>query len=295
MAKRIEFSKEERAEICQLFQNGLNRTSIAKKFNHTVRVINRILEEEGIDFEIKKFSKERTMTQRKYKINDNYFSISNQTSDSCYILGLLASDGCVASKQNQVYIELQRCDRELLEKINVKISNERPIKDYINHSKNYENSKLYFFSSQIKEDLSQYNIVPNKTHQNEDFLENVQEQYIFDFIRGFFDGDGSIKWTNGSITWQIDSSSLKTLEHIQSFLEQYNIFTKVVEHTEETPTRNRNIPLYRIYCYNKENCSKLYSFLYKENTETLYLERKYQHFSELLLKYKTHETLNLNR
>lgn len=231
--------------------------------------------------------------KREYTINDDYFNLNNQSSNSAYILGMLASDGCVATNQNQIYIELQREDKEILEKINAELKNSRPVKDYLNNSKNFLNSKLYFFSKQIKQDLSQYNIIPNKTKFNNDFMENIQPEFYLDYIRGYFDGDGCIKWTNGSITWQIDSTSLATLTHMQEVLKQYSIITKITEKNDKSVV---NLKVYRIYCYGKENCNKLYQLLYKNNPSSvsLKMQRKYKHFTELLLKYNSHEASHLN-
>lgn len=284
MAKRREFTNEEIKDIINLYKQKIPRKHIAMKYKCTDKVIVRILEENNI--EIKKFQSHITTKNRKYNINDYYFSLENQKSNSAYILGVLASDGCVASSQNQIYIELQREDRELLEKINIELENERPVKDYLNNSKFYENSKLYFFSKQIKDDLALYNIIPNKTAYDNDFLQNIKEEYEIDFIRGLFDGDGCIKWVNGSISWQIDSTSSKTLYHIQNILKKYEIETEVVEKKDKSIVNKK---VYRIYCYNYQKCSKLYSLFYqKENI--LYMKRKQKHFLELLLKYKTHET-----
>lgn len=287
MAKRRDFSKEEILDICDSYKKTLARKPLSEKYNCNDKVILRILLENQVEI---RHRATRPNDNRRYKINDDYFNINYQSHNSAYILGLLASDGCVASSQNQIYIELQKVDRELLEKINIELKNERPIKDYFNRSKNYYNSKLYFFSKTIKGNLRLYNIVPNKTHYNNDFLQNIEECFYSDFIRGYFDGDGSIKWTNGSIQWQIDSTSLKTLQHIQDILKTADITTKIVTHNE----RGRKTPLYRIYCYGYDNNLKIFKLFYQDSPSvSLRMKRKQKHFTELLLRYKSHETSNL--
>lgn len=287
MAKRKNFSETEIKDICALYLQNTPRAHIAKKYGCTDKVIVRVLEQANI--EIKRLNSVAQTKNRKFNINDDYFNINKQSSNSAYILGVLASDGCVASSQNQVYIELHRHDKELLEKINAELENERPVKDYVNHSKNYENSKIYFFSKQIKQDLSLYNIIPNKTHFNNDFLQNIDTKYQIDFIRGMFDGDGCVKWSNGSIAWQIDSTSNKTLLHIQQILNDYGIETKISKKDDLSIV---NLPVYRIYCYGFEKCYNLYKLFYS-NKNTIYMLRKFTLFKNLLLKYKTHETPNL--
>lgn len=288
MAKRREFTREEILDICKTYQETLVRKPLAKKYQCTDKVILRVLLENGIKI---RHINTRPDDNRKYKVNDNYFNMNNQTANSAYILGILASDGCVASSQNQIYIELKKDDRELLEKINNEIQNERPVKDYFNQSKNYFNSKLYFFSKQIKEDLSKYNIIPNKTkYTTLSFIKNIKDEYKIDYIRGHFDGDGNIKWSKG-ICWQIDSTSLETLLDIQKVLKNYGIETRVVEKKDKSVV---NLKVYRIYFYGKKEALKLYKLFYnKPSTAILRMQRKQQHFAELLLKYSSQESLGL--
>ena len=262
---------------------------IAEKYGCSRKPIIRTLKENNIEIRLIG-DKEYSILRRKYDINDNYFALDKQTSNSAYILGLIASDGCIEQYDNSVYIELQRIDREILEKVNLELKNQRPVQDYINYSKNTENSKIYFYSKQIREDLANYNLMPDKTHKIDlDFTYNIKPEYLIDYIRGHFDGDGSIKWTNGCIQWQIDSTSLNTLKSIQNcLLKQYGIKTTIKVHKE--PRRKMN--LYRIYFYGYENALKLYKLFY-ETGSNLYLKRKQEKYLQLLLKYKTHETSHL--
>lgn len=208
----------------------------------------------------------------KYFVNHNYFK--EQSEDMAYWIGILGSDGSVNRNENQIYIELQRKDRELLEKLNFSIENQRPVKDY-ETGRGYENSKLYFYSSEIKKDLEKYKIIPNKTYDKSyGFPDLLEEQYYKDYIRGLFDGDGSIKRGN-SITWQIDTGSLDIVLKIQAFLAKKGIETQYMI------LKKTNIDIYRIYCYGKEKAQKIYNLLYTTNS-SLYLKRKKDKFEELL-------------
>ena len=287
--KKKYFTNEQINDICNLYKNGWCIEPIAEKYGCSRKPIIRTLKENNIEIRLIG-DKEYSILRRKYDINDNYFALDKQTSNSAYILGLIASDGCIEQYDNSVYIELQRIDREILEKVNLELENQRPVQNYINYSKNTENSKIYFYSKQIREDLANYNLMPDKTHKIDlDFTYNIKPEYLIDYIRGHFDGDGSIKWTNGCIQWQIDSTSLNTLKSIQNcLLKQYGIRTTIKVHKE--PRRKMN--LYRIYFYGYENALKLYKLFY-ETGSNLYLKRKQEKYLQLLLKYKTHETSHL--
>lgn len=282
MAKR-DLPLEIIEDICNSYQNGETRKALSKKYNCSDNLILRVLKENNITI---RTVHDKDGHYRKYSVNDKYFNLNNQTHNSAYILGLLASDGCVHSEKNLIYIELQRADKEVLEEVNKEIKNARPVKDYYNNSKDYENSKLWFYSAEIKQDLAKYFIIPNKTSFDNDFMQNINGQFYIDYIRGHFDGDGSIKWTNGTITWQIDSTSLKTLKHMQQYMKN--------THGIELKIANRNNGLYRIYCYGFDNCLKIFQLFYEyPPSETIRMKRKQQRFAELLMKYKTHETPNL--
>lgn len=209
----------------------------------------------------------------KFFINHDYFK--TQSEDMAYWIGILGSDGSVNREKNQVYIELQRQDRELLEKLNLTIENQRPVRDY-ETARGYKNSKIYFYSAEIKKDLAKYKIVPNKTYSKEyGFPFLLERQYYIDYIRGLFDGDGSIK-QGSSVIWQLDSGSLEIILEIQKFLKnEYNI------ETQYTICPKKNVNIYRLYCYGKEKVFKIYNLFYNTKSN-LFLQRKKQKFEELL-------------
>jgi len=239
-----------------------------QEFGYSAKIVKRLLQENNV------YIRSQSESRQQYHIKENYFN--TETSNMAYILGLLASDGCVASNKNLIYIELQRSDKELLEKVNQELENERPVKDYC-ASNGYENSKIYFYSKQAKEQLAKYKIIPNKTYsENFGFPTNLQKKYWIDYIRGYFDGDGCIKDSNHTPTWEINSVNYEIIETIQKFfLEEFNIQLKI-----QTFINNRKIPMYRVYCYGQENCHKIFDILY--NNTNLFLTRKKEKFKSLL-------------
>ena len=120
------------------------------------------------------------------------------TDDKAYFLGFIAADGCVYTKDNDnihrrfLSIGIQRRDRYILEKLYefMNKTNGRYIYDYTDKN-GFEYSNIQIGGNYLLESLSKYNIIPNKTwsyvpvNLNNDIL-------MFSFLRGFFDGDGSI-------------------------------------------------------------------------------------------------------
>ena len=112
---------------------------------------------------------------------------------------------------------------------NKSINNEREVKDYI-ASSGYENSKIYFYSEEIKKDLASYHLIPNKTY-SPDFIfpDLLKEEFYPDYIRGLFDGDGSIKESNGTPCWQIDSYSKDIINHLYDYFIDKGIKLNIIE------------------------------------------------------------------
>lgn len=257
--------------IIKAYIEGISINQLRKDYNVSSGTIRRALIRNNIH--IRTIQETNTT---KYKINHDFFNINKQTHDSAYILGLIAADGWVSKTDNCVCIELQQSDKQILIDINNVLENERPIKDYTRAS-GFSNSKLYFFSKQIKADLSLYDIIPNKTYFDTNFIKNIKYELYPDFIRGFFDGDGSITSANYGIRWQLDGSSIETFMSIFDYFKINHINAVIQETTDYTCT----IPRYRLYVYSQEKVKKIFNLIYYENN-VLKLNRKYNHFLELL-------------
>lgn len=217
---------------------------------------------------------------RKYTCNDDYFK--TQSANMAYILGMLATDGNVAKKENQVNIQLDSKDEEVLEKIRKEMSISRPLKIYERaDGTGKKMAKLIVFSSTMKKDLAHYSIVPAKTFSlmPPEFL---KPEYYIDYIRGYFDGDGSIYDTiAGSRSISFGGASKSVIAWIRKILaEKYGITcTKV----EENKVLSNGSKFYRITYCNKK-IIQFYKVMYY-NKDILYMKRKKDKFEELLMKY----------
>ena len=270
MGKRIELTREQQDQIIYNYTVlKWSRKRSGAFIPVSDGVVKRILEENNIHV--------KTLYEtniNKFNVKHDYFK--NQTSDMGYWIGILGSDGCVASQSNQIYIELQRQDKELLEKLNLSIQNERPVKDYIT-GKGYENSKIYFYSKEIKKDLSTFHIIPNKTYSDKyDFPELLNKEFYPDYIRGLFDGDGCIKQTEGhSPCWQIDLGKESIALKIIDIFKEQNIKINY------TYMPKKNVTLTRIYSYGKNTLQQIYNYLYFTGSN-LFLKRKKDKIEEIL-------------
>jgi DNA-binding transcriptional regulator WhiA len=276
MVNSIQLSKETIDKI--IYDYTVNNYGLVKtgKLNGTnERVVRKILLENKIH--IRSFSEASKISntkRRKYVINDNYFSSEN--SNMAYLLGFLASDGSIDKNNNRIKIGLSSIDKDFLVDVKNELGYNGSILDYIT-SNGYSVSELSFTSAQIKKDLARYNIVPNKTLTFK-FPKNLRKEYWIDFIRGYFDGDGSVSTAGSSaIRWQICSATQDVLETIINFLyEEYGI--NKVNIISQPRAKH---PLY-YFQYSTNATKQIFNILYKE--DSFKLPRKYIKYKSLIVK-----------
>jgi hypothetical protein len=130
--------------------------------------------------------------KRIYNVNDLFFNELNEK--SAYWLGFIYADGYISKTENCIRITLSVKDEGHLLKFKNDIQSESPITYHMNrYSENYpltKKARVSIFSKQIKEDLSKLGCNPKKS-LNCRFPE-LPQNLIPHFIRGYFDGDGSV-------------------------------------------------------------------------------------------------------
>ena len=114
----------------------------------------------------------------------NKRAFKEHTREASYWAGFLAADGCVDDK-NRVRIYLQYSDHEHLQKFKDFVGSSH----HLNLDKARNRCSFEFTCKPMVEDLLKWNIVPRKsiTYQPPVDLPNLP-----DFLRGLFDGDGTI-------------------------------------------------------------------------------------------------------
>lgn len=271
--KRI-FSQEEKDLIYNIYTNGGTIKDCMAAIHCSQNPLRELLKEMGIYKTQKDTVRALPQNQRKYNVNESFFFI--QSSNLAYLLGFLASDGTVSKDRNEIALGLSAVDREILEKFYNTIGG-RPIDDYIT-ADGFNISRWVFTSQKVKQELSKYSIVPNKTFVLQPPYK-LNKKYWIDFIRGYFDGDGSVNFlvSNKALRWQICSATKEILEWIVNFLyEEYNIPKVSILRQSR-----KNAPLY-YFQYSTNATKQIYKILYTENS--WFLQRKKHKFEEILKK-----------
>lgn len=249
---------------------GYGLIKSGQPFGISSYLVRKLLVKNGI--KIRTFAEASKVSDRNIiSIDHSYFN--KESPNMAYILGLLASDGTIRKKSNSIKLTLAEQDSEILEKIKKELKYAGTIKHY-EDSKGYKNATLVFTSKEIKNKLAEYNIVPSKTFTFT-FPTNLNKIYWKDFIRGYFDGDGSISSAGKSaIRAQICSAQKETLEVILNYLEEeFNIPKPNIQ------MQMRVKPLY-YFQYSSVPTRKFFESIYYPNC--LCLKRKYNKFIELV-------------
>ena len=268
--KQRRLSHEEKTQLFEMFETGkYSGNQLANYFPISQVAINGLLRRNGYA------AKSASELKRKYPIVEDFFDVID-TEEKAYILGLLYADGYNNTDRNSVSLGLKETDREILDKITALIQPTKPLQ-YINTQNNgFKNSqnqyRLVMESRKISERLVELGCGKAKTH-NLVFPteEQVPKHLQRHFVRGYFDGDGSVsgdKHKQLSFVGTIDF--LLPLQQI--LIEELGFSkTKLDQRHKERDNEIRSLR----YC-GINQCITFRDWLYKD--ATIYLERKYDIF-----------------
>lgn len=280
----ISYTEEQEQIVLDCYLNqkrGLNYCKNQAKT--TLGVVNKILKDNKVVKRTYAEAAAQSNQNRALHKNKEYFD--TQSSNMAWILGFLAADGSVSSKNNTISLGLASVDREILERIKKEIDIENPIHDFVNRQ-GFEYSELSWTCAEHKKKLAQYSIVPNKTFVLKPPFA-LDKKYYLDYIRGYFDGDGSVNFIESkgkkhymALRWQVCSATPDILNFVIDTLELYGVHRVNIQ---EYKRKDKNI-LYSIQ-YSTNATKDIYKILYSTDS-TLFLARKKKHFSEIIEKYK---------
>ncbi|MFH1780639.1 MAG: LAGLIDADG family homing endonuclease [Candidatus Nealsonbacteria bacterium] len=208
------------------------------------------------------------------RVNQDFFKF--WTAEMSYVLGYITADGCVIkrkNRQNSYIFNITSKDKKHLLKIRKTLNSNYPLS--IKHnSQGMPCSQIQICNKEICKDLINLGILPRKTSCLKPII--VPKKYFPDFVRGFFDGDGTVYVYKVNGTVQIKAGFVSTS------LSFFNVFN-------ERLCKNLDIPIKSIHrtidkrgkkkmvqfsvCFYIDDCEKLANFMYSDNP-SLYLSRK---------------------
>lgn len=263
----IYISPEDKEKIKNLYLSGSSTVKIGQLFGFSHKKVARVLEELCIP---------RTgVGRRKYQLDECYFD-EIDTPNKAYILGFLCADGTNNRDKGTVSMTLEEGDFDILEKIRKEIKSERELEflDYSNKHDfgyTYKNQyRLLLFSSHICDSLINLGVVPNKSLILE--FPEIKEDLLHHFIRGVFDGDGSVY--QGKIKTQFTLTITSTDSFCNTLKCIIEKFVGINCHIYDASNHNGITKVFTISGRNQ--VKKFMDWMY--NDADLFLQRKYDRY-----------------
>lgn len=203
---------------------------------------------------------------------DEFYFNKIDTEEKAYWLGFLYADGCVHSNNYEISVNIT--DREHVEKFKTAIK-------AFNHSiieiqdKRFQNAKtLYQFSirdKQLHQDLIKWGCIPQKSLLINK-IPNIPRDYISHFLRGYFDGDGSLYYLQGTNNYRI------------SFIGTKDFLNDIQKELQTNVSLQSNIAgkAYVLQIAGRRQVERILNYLYNNSKENNRLNRKYQKYLDCL-------------
>jgi hypothetical protein len=259
-----------------------NWSAVARKTGNSFTTIKKYVELYNIKYE----------KRQKYSCNQSFFK--NDTPENFYVAGFVAADGSIRNTKYSHFlkINLSSTDTEHLHKIKTLLFSNHPIKEFIinKHDKDIRKCvEFKIFSNEMVQDLLRFNIVQNKTfiYTMPDWL--ISHPLVHHFMRGYFDGDGSISLSGLGVNRTIRQLNFQIIG-TQKFAEQYgSILEQNCKLNHNKIAKHNNI--YRLNYGGNKTTKKIYDFLYKD--ATVWLDRKREKFQKVVIPYEPNGALTI--
>lgn len=282
-------------EIVRLYtEESKTLNELGAMFDCGDQTVRRVLDELGTPIRTKsdvKQIRDEKWIYRKHSLNEDYFKTWSH--EMAYILGFIAADGCIFTNSDfstgrekrkfVLKINLKESDFEHLEKFKRAFGYSGKVKIY-KVGGNTKRAGLNYSSLDINSmtmvnDIKEIGIRERKS-LNKEIPLSLPNEYELDYIRGYFDGNGSVGKqypTNSKkirtkvcqIRVRVSSGSKVNLEQMQEILIRHGFKSKNV-------STGKDGNIYEI-CYSTKESLRLFDLLYKDES-SMRLEWKYEDF-----------------
>lgn len=215
------FTILEEQDIIKDYQAGMSMKILAEKYNWNAASISKMLKAYKIPA--------RTLSQARrnylsYTLNENSFETIT-TPDQAYWLGVMYSDGFISITNNYTNyfgISVHEKDQEWLQKFKEFLNYNGEIKHYMTTSGykiNTPYARLLIGNNKIVQDLKKLGVVEHKSK----LINKLPDiPFLDDFIRGYIDGDGSLRKDYPCFQISGNQDFLLSLAHYLNI--QYHIY-----------------------------------------------------------------------
>ena len=219
---------------------------------------------------------------RKYVLNEHYFD-NIDSPRKAYLLGMLYADGCNHVNRYAITLTLQEQDKDVIEFMKNEVEYEGPIRmqNLSQKSSKYKDQCILCIHSQhMSLQLEKLGVVQNKSLILK-FPDFISDELVPHFIRGYFDGDGSINY---------DEKRQKCHTKIVGTREFCNKISEILtemncRHNIVNPKQSKDSNTFVLQTCGNKSSLELLSWMY--NNDEFHMERKYQKYLYVKEKYST--------
>ena len=265
-----ELSLKEKEKIIKYYYDNPDKQvkEINKIFKLTKRTMNNLFKEFNIS----------SRRKNRYTLNEYFFDIIDNELKA-YLLGYLFADGFVGDeKYNNIVFSQKKEDAEAVKLLKESIEYTGDLRIFKPRISSFENSSdqvaINFSSMHMANTLKNCGLSKKEFYNKFPKLNNVLMRH---FIRGFFDGDGSITLTRSTYKDKIYYGGAFNIiinkKLVNSFL---NLFNEIHFTIDQSKTD------YMVYlkCNSKKSIKLIYNYFYKDSK--YFLSRKKKKFDEII-------------
>ena len=227
------------------------------------------------------FGNEVEVVFQKIRYNEKFFK--QWSAEMAYVLGLIYTDGNLSFNTSESGYKLGILSfgqkyKELVEKFLNLIECDAKIRFRKRREfKTTTAGELYYFSignNDLAVDLIKLGITPNKSLDMK--FPEIPNEYLRHFVRGFFDGDGSVYLEYGkSIRVKLLSGSKEFIKTLNNLLVDEGLSNRFI--SGGSPSTQS---AYFIRYNTDEDAMNFYNFIYRDVSEAMYYLRKKKIFQK---------------
>lgn len=210
--------------------------------------------------------------KRRYSLNEDFFEIPS--ADMFWVLGFIAADGCI--ERDRTWSVCQK-EIEPIEKIKKHIGYTGPIEIR-------KVFRLRINSNKHTKGLNKFGIIKKKSLILD--FPTIPNEYFWDFVRGYFDGDGSIfkqkRHANDKIYYPVYVNFVGSHSFINMLADKIAEKLNIPKPTVKLEGKNKNVS--KILFRNREHILKMMTAMYNGSHNDNRLARKYRRFKDWFIK-----------
>lgn len=276
-------------ELEQRYQSGQSLSDIARHYNCTRQYIHKFMRDNGIArrtiqqatilameqgkvvYTSEVHSHGPIIVKQRRTVDESFFK--TWTPAMAWVLGVIYTDGCLIkpSKVSRFGVAIAQKEPELLEKVVALMQSNAQVTF---RAKRGISGALYTIrinSAEIYADLQRLGLTPAKSLTLQ--FPDIPPDCVRHFIRGCWDGDGSIYLERG---YKPSASYVSGSKDFIERLVGHLVNLGLPDRTIHKNVRSKNPSYY--FRYTGGQCTKLYHVLYDDVDSSMYLSRKHDAF-----------------